>query len=596
MDEPNSQKSQSSFWGLVLFAAVAGLFEIYTPAGVTEGVIYVPLVLCSIWFSSRYISFAFAGIASLLSIAGYFLASNYGADDQLVLLNRTLGVMAVWITAGVVFLKKKTREALIVSEERLRLMLDNTPIGIALVDLGGKFLQVNSALCEILGYTTESLLKVGFHSITHPDDLGVGLELLKKLSVGEIEALEQEKRYIHKDGSIVWAVSTVAVVKSSTGKPQCFVAQILDISVRKAAEEKLRAVVDFQDLVLNTIPDLVLVKDDQLRIVQANEAFINAYPKEKKDKIIGYTTFEDYDRQERELFTANDRVALAEGYHETEERVQMPDGKQRTLFTKKVRFTGDGSTYILGVCRDITAIKETQDELEKANGELEMFSYIASHDLKAPLRAINNLSQWIFDDLQAVMSDDVKHRFELMQSRVKRLETMLKDILEYSRAGRITEEPIELSLNPLVESIFDDIGTGEKFTLNIPNKLPDVFSPLTPLEQIFGNLLNNAVKHHDCEEGSVTITWIEKSGYIEFSILDDGPGIPEAFHEKIFVMFQTLKPRDVTEGTGLGMSIIRKLTELQGGNIWVESIEGQRGTTFKFTWPKVYRRTEDAMI
>lgn len=595
MGIPNLKTPITSFVEIVLFTTVAGLLESYAPPRMAGGIVYVPLVLCSIWSSFRYMSFTLAGVASILSVLGYFFSSSYGVDDQIALLNRVLGVLAVWVTASVVFLKRRTREELIASEDRLRLMLDNAPIGIVLVSLEGRFLQVNSAICEMLGYSKESLLKMDFYTITHPDDLGVGQELLQKLKAGEMPSYEQEKRYIDRDGNFVWAVSTIAAVKSTTGKLQYYVAQILDISVRKAAEEKLNAAADFQNLVLNTIPDLVFVKDDQLRIVQANDAFINVYPKDKQDKIIGYTTFEDYDRQERELFTANDRVALGQGYHETEETVQMPDGKKRTLFTKKIRFVDEGSTYMLGVCRDITAIKETQVELEKANDELEMFSYIASHDLKAPLRAINNLSEWIFDDLQEGMSEEVEIRFKLMQSRVKRLETMLKDILEYSRAGHITEKPKEHDLNVVVKSIFSDAGLNKKFTLDMPRKLPVVLSPLTPLEQIFSNLFNNAIKHHDKDQGLVTVTWVEKPQFIEFSIIDDGPGIPEAYHEKIFAMFQTLKPRDVTEGTGLGMSIIRKLTELQGGNIWVESLDGHRGTTFKFTWPKTYRSGRDAV-
>lgn len=596
MDIPNSRTSLPPLLGLIAFTTAIGLFELLAPASIAVGVLYAPLVLFSIWFSPRYTPFVFAGIASALMLIGTIFLLNSEVPDRVALLNRGLSILAIWITAVFVYLQKINAEELSLTGEQLRLTIDNAPIGMALVGLDGNFLQVNATLCKILGYSATSLLQTDFQTITHEEDLASDLHLLQMLSVGEIPSYEIEKRYVHKDGSVVWAVLTVAPVKNSSGKPQYYVSQILDISVRKAVEEKLEAAVDFQELVLNTIPDLVFIKDDELRIVQANQAFMNVYPKEKQNQIIGYTTFEAYDRQERELFTQNDRVALNDGYHETEETVQMPYGKQKTFFTKKIRFNDAGSTYMLGVCRDITAIKETQSELEKANAELEMFAYIASHDLKAPLRAINNLSQWIYEDMKEDMSEDVKHRFSLMQSRVKRLETMLKDILEYSRAGHFTEAPAELDLNPIVESIFRDIGVSEKFTLHVPDKLPAVFSPLTPLEQIFSNLLNNAIKHHDRDEGSVTVTWIENSKFIEFSVLDDGPGIPEKFHKKIFTMFQTLKPRDVTEGTGLGMSIIRKLTELQGGSIWVESNEGQRGTKFKFTWPKVYCKAEESII
>lgn len=249
----------------------------------------------------------------------------------------------------------------------------------------------------------------------------------------------------------------------------------------------------------------------------------------------------------------------------------------------------DGAGKVVGISkivRDITAQKNAAAELLRYSQEVEQFAYIASHDLKAPLRGIDNLAKWIMEDLGEAMTPEIQKNFDLLRARVARLETLLGDILKYSRAGRIVEEPRELDTGELVHSLTRLHPWGDDFEIECVTEMPVIHSPRTPLEQIFTNLIANAVKHHDKQAGRVEISAADRGGFFEFCVRDDGPGIPEEFHDRAFALFQTLKPRDTQEGSGLGMSIVKKLVEWQGGRVWIDSSPGARGTAVHFLWPR----------
>ena len=245
-------------------------------------------------------------------------------------------------------------------------------------------------------------------------------------------------------------------------------------------------------------------------------------------------------------------------------------------------------TRMTGTVIDITERKLAEQELRRSNRELEQFAYVASHDLKAPLRAIDNLAKWIAEDLADVMTPDARDKINLLRSRVGRLENLLEDILRYSRAGRGTEAPEKIDTGALARQIGETVAADGKFKVTVEEGMPVVTSPRTHLEQVFTNLIVNAVKHHDRGAGEIRVAARSAAPYYEFSVTDDGPGIPPEFHEKVFQMFQTLQPRDKTEGSGLGMSIVKKLVEWKGGKVWIVSEAGKRGTGIHFQWPVVW--------
>jgi len=230
-------------------------------------------------------------------------------------------------------------------------------------------------------------------------------------------------------------------------------------------------------------------------------------------------------------------------------------------------------------------LARTTQTLEKRNQELDQFAYIVSHDLKAPLRAIANLSSWIEEDLEGHLDPETQHQMDLLRGRVHRMEAFINGILEYSRVGRMPSQVETVNVKSLLTEIIDSLAPPTEFTIEFSTAMPTLMTDSLPLQQVFTNLISNAIKHHDRCDGNVLIAAQEGETAYEFSISDDGPGIDPKFHKKIFTMFQTLQSRDTVENTGVGLAIIKKILDDKGGTIEVES-EPEKGTTFRFTWPK----------
>lgn len=232
------------------------------------------------------------------------------------------------------------------------------------------------------------------------------------------------------------------------------------------------------------------------------------------------------------------------------------------------------------------ALEKNNALLARTNKELEQFAYIASHDLKAPLRHIDNLAQWVIEDTQGLLPQDAEEKLHMLRDRVVRLDRLLNDILTYSRAGRIIGEETKIDLAELLTEL-SETHLPENFDLHILTPLPTLQAARTPLEQIWGNIFSNAVKHHHKDKGHITVSVQDKGNFYEFIAHDDGPGIPPIQHERVFEMFQTLQSKDKTEGCGLGLAIIRKLIDHQGGDVWIESGPEGQGTAIHFLWPKI---------
>lgn len=229
-------------------------------------------------------------------------------------------------------------------------------------------------------------------------------------------------------------------------------------------------------------------------------------------------------------------------------------------------------------------LKEYTHRLEKSNKELDQFAYIVSHDLKAPLRAISNLSLWLQEDLGASLSDDNKNNLTMLRNRVVRLETLINGILEYSKAGRAQVTTERVDVFDLINDVIEMLAPPAHISVQVDSQIPAIEAPRVLLVQVFSNLIGNAIKYNDKAQGLVKIYCMEKEKHFEFVIEDNGPGIPEEFYEKIFVIFQTLQARDKFESTGIGLTIVKRIIEECGGKIWVESTVGA-GSKFSFSWP-----------
>lgn len=227
--------------------------------------------------------------------------------------------------------------------------------------------------------------------------------------------------------------------------------------------------------------------------------------------------------------------------------------------------------------------------LKKSNQELNKFAYITSHDLRAPLRAIDNLAQWIIEDDAENLSDESKKRLQMLQSRIKRMNGLINGILAYSRAGNLQTDIDEIDLNVLLLEIIDGIGNPDNVTLRIPEPLPTIKTNMTVIGQVFSNLITNAIKHSDKEKIEIELSYKKTMNGYQFSVSDNGPGIAEEYHEKIFDLFQTLKPKDEVDSSGVGLALIKKSVEAADGSVYVSSSPDQ-GCVFTFSWSTTHHK------
>ncbi len=223
-------------------------------------------------------------------------------------------------------------------------------------------------------------------------------------------------------------------------------------------------------------------------------------------------------------------------------------------------------------------------ELAAANQELKDFAYIVSHDLKAPLRGIASLADWVLNDYGDHLDDEGKNMLHLMGGRVRRMSDLIDGVLQYSRVGRVKEEKTLVDLQILVHEVIDAIAPPQGMKIEIDTELPKLFAEKTRIQQLFQNLLSNAIKYMGKPEGDIHIGHSEANGFWEFYVSDTGVGIEERHFDKIFQVFQTLVPRDQSESTGVGLAIVKKIVELYGGKVWVQSKINQ-GSTFYFRLP-----------
>ncbi|MFA9218995.1 MAG: ATP-binding protein, partial [Sphingomonadaceae bacterium] len=245
-----------------------------------------------------------------------------------------------------------------------------------------------------------------------------------------------------------------------------------------------------------------------------------------------------------------------------------------------------------GMVRDISARKQAEDhnrallqELSSANEELTNFAYVVSHDLKAPLRGIGSLADWLATDYAEHFNEEGKEHMRLLINRVHRMGALIDGILQYSRVGRVREAKLAVDLNQLVAEVVDLLAAPPSVTVQVGAGLPTVVGEPTRLQQVFHNLISNAIKYMDKPLGLVEVGAQDAGTHWQLYVRDNGPGIEQRHFERIFQLFQTLAARDRVESTGVGLALVKKIVEMYHGQIWLESVLGQ-GTTFWFSLPK----------
>ncbi|HET7221374.1 MAG TPA: ATP-binding protein [Vicinamibacterales bacterium] len=316
--------------------------------------------------------------------------------------------------------------------------------------------------------------------------------------------------------------------------------------------------------------------------------------------VVGLPMHEAFPDAPRDQIEALDRAyRTGEPYDGTEvaEVVRTENGEEERYLNIVVQPLKDEEGTVYGLMRhavDVTELVKTKQELgdlalalERSNKELDSFAYAASHDLRAPLRGIANLAQWIEEDLLGSenLKSETREMLELMRVRMHRMEELIEGLLQYSRAGRVHHEPERVNVGELVGEVVDLLSPPETVVVLADRDMPTIRTERLLLQQVFMNLIGNALKHAAGADAAIEIGCKRVGPFYEFSVTDNGPGIAPEFHDRIWGIFQTLEARDRVEGAGIGLALVKKIVEAQGGRAWVESAPGA-GATFRFLWRK----------
>ncbi len=244
------------------------------------------------------------------------------------------------------------------------------------------------------------------------------------------------------------------------------------------------------------------------------------------------------------------------------------------------------------IVTDITERKRIEDALSEqarvlaqANIDIEQFAYIASHDLKAPLRGIGLLAEWITEELGDTAPANVARNLARLRRRALRMGALMESLLAYSRVGRVASNAQEVNTAELVATIADDLATRPGFVIESVAPLPILLTALAPLDTVLRNLVANAIEHHDRDAGRVVVSAVRHDAFVAFRVADDGPGIALADRERAFRMFETLAPKTDGSGSGIGLALVKRLVDQAGGQIQIIESNAARGVIFEFTWP-----------
>ncbi|HEY0025573.1 MAG TPA: PAS domain S-box protein [Longimicrobium sp.] len=507
-------------------------------------------------------------------------------------------------------------------EERLRLALDAADVGTYDWDVSGGSLAWDPRARRIFGVPQEGEVTYDtFLEIVHPDDKDrANTAVAAAMDPAGRGEFATDYRIVCPDGEHRWVRAVGRVSFEGQGgarKPARFLGTVQDITERRAAEaERERLIAELetgqarlQQIFAEAPAVMALYSGPEHVISLVNPTWEQTVGKPNAVGRPFRDVFPEF--AGTGLFEMLRRVyETGEPFHDPEVNVPLErfgsgvvEDTWWNLVWRPLAGAGAHGRDILVHAVEVTAqvrarreVEAKADELgrlarqlEASNKELDQFAYVASHDLKAPLRGIANLSSWIEEDLGDRVTDEAREHLELLRGRVHRMEGLIDGILQYSRAGRVREEPEEVDVQALLEEVEDLLALPEGFEVRVPEPLPRMVTERLPLQQVFMNLVGNAAKYNTSPAPWVQVTAGDLGSAFEFSVADNGPGIAPEYHERIFGIFQTLQARDKVEGTGIGLSLVKKLVESRGGRIWVES-PPQGGATFRFTWP---RRADD---
>lgn len=486
----------------------------------------------------------------------------------------------------------------------LHSILNGLPVGVFVISKGRK-LYFNTTFCDMIGFTPEAVRNADLDSLLSVTPRGkeYAAEKYRKLESGELVVHEWENPLRKPDGSHV--ILRGFARKILFGGQPAIVVTLRDITVQKEAENRLKETRDLFELIGANSSDFIYVHDQDSHLSYVSPAVetITGFPAEDWTKSVPQYVVPGPLKDHAYKAT---RTALETGIKQPAYNVEIRtrDGVRRILEVNEAPISKNGtSSVIVGVARDITERLEAEEKLEamymaiekrnldlvRANQEMEAFIYTVSHDLKAPLVTLHGMTERLIKSTNENLDEKSRHYLERILVNVERLEDLVLDLLELSRIGRIEEakETIEIA-DCLRESIDECNATVEKhgLAIDMPEKIGWTHYSRKRLRQVFTNVITNAAKYGEPgRKPELRITAESRNGHWEIAFRDNGRGIEEKFQEKVFQAFQRPGSRKEDEGTGIGLTIVKRIVEFNGGLIRLESSPGS-GSVFRITIPE----------
>ncbi len=480
------------------------------------------------------------------------------------------------------------------NSEQIRLAVDNAGDAILIMDNQGRVNYSNMTFGDMLRFTPFDIEEEGADIIFADENLAHSV--FEQAYRGE--NVQVETKLVTKEGDKFSAHLMVSPIIDERVELTGMLFIIRDITEQVENERRLKEAASQWRTTFDSISDMISIIDTQGKIVKVNKAFADFFDS-TPSAIIGKTCHKILHNISNHISgcpllksVKNKEKAKLE-YYDEERQIYLG------ISTYPI-FSDSGEVIgVVHISKDITLRREMEqkksdllDEISSINQELNKFAYIISHDLKAPLRGISGLTNILYEDYKDKFDAEGKETLDLIMARADKMQGLIDGVLQYSRVGRIKEKHVEVDLSVLVPEIIDLLAVPRHIKITIESELPTVTCEKTRILQVFQNLLSNAIKYMDKEEGLITINCERDGGFWKFSVADNGPGIPEDKFEMVFELFRTLQKTESTENTGVGLTIIKKIVELYGGRIWVESKVGE-GATFIFTLPVEVKQKPD---
>jgi two-component system sensor histidine kinase/response regulator len=510
--------------------------------------------------------------------------------------------------------RELSEESLIYKMDLLQILMDNVPDTIYFKDVKSRFLLINKAQCEVMGVKAsgEAFGKTVFDFFTPKHAHAAYKDEQKVIKTGH-PLISKIERIQRADGRFYWVSSTKVPIKNDNGEVIGLVGISRDITERKQIEDKLAYERDLLHALMDNIPDRIYFKDEESRFVSVNRATTRRLGVNDPGEVVGKTDFDFYPGEYAKKTCLDEQEIMRSGQPLVNKVEELKkDGQTHWASATKVPIKGENGHVIgiVGISRDITdmrnaeealkkseiALLETNKLLRQSNTDLENYTYVVSHDLKAPLRAIKAFSTFLIEDYGDKLDENAQEYLQRIAKAVSNMDDLIEDLLLLSRVGRKFMDVETVDLNHLLEEIVIDLEPViHKHNGKVKySGLPTMQVQRIWMKQFFMNLIDNGLKYNKSENPTVEVSFEDEGEDYLFKVKDNGIGIDKKYHERIFNLFERLHTQEEYEGTGAGLAICKKIAEHLNGRIWVESEEG-KGSTFFFALPKTIKLAKEGV-